>query len=86
MHMKRVQIGDRTCLVHQFKTKVVLNSRLDLKSNSTISSWIVSPPWRAHVTPRSTSTVAFTVFIQWWLQYEPNSMKMVFSTNGVGSF
>jgi hypothetical protein len=27
-----------------------------------------------------------TVFIQWWLQYKPNSMKMVFSTNGVGSF
>jgi hypothetical protein len=29
---------------------------------------------------------ASTVFIQWWLQYKPNSMKMVFSTNGVGSF
>jgi hypothetical protein len=44
------------------------------------------------VTPRcyrsnySTSTVASTVFIQRWLQYKPNSMKMVFSTNGVGSF
>jgi hypothetical protein len=44
------------------------------------------------VTPRcycssySTSTIASTIFIQWWLQYEPNSMKMVFSTNGVGLF
>jgi hypothetical protein len=44
------------------------------------------------VTPRcycssyNTSTVVSTIFIQWWLQYKPNSMKMVFSTNGVGSF
>jgi hypothetical protein len=34
----------------------------------------------------STSTVVSTVLIQWWLQYEPNSMKMIFSTNEVGSF
>jgi hypothetical protein len=34
----------------------------------------------------STSTAASIVFIQWWLQYKPNSMKMVFSINGVGSF
>jgi hypothetical protein len=44
------------------------------------------------VTPRcycssyNTSTVASTVLIQWLLQYKPNSMKMIFSTNGVGSF
>jgi hypothetical protein len=29
---------------------------------------------------------ASTVFIQWWLQYKHNSMKIVLSTNGVGSF
>jgi hypothetical protein len=34
----------------------------------------------------STSTIASTVFIQWWLQYKSNSMKMLFSTNGVGLF
>jgi hypothetical protein len=34
----------------------------------------------------STSTVASIIFIQCWLQYKPNSMKMVFSTNEVESF
>jgi hypothetical protein len=33
-----------------------------------------------------TSYSTSTIFIQWWLQYKPNSMKMVFSTNGVRSF
>ncbi len=41
---------------------------------------------RCYCSSYSTSTVASTVFIQWWLQYKPNSMKMIFSTNGVGSF
>jgi hypothetical protein len=42
-------------------------------------------PW-CYCSSYSTSTVASAVFIQWWLQYKPNSMKMVFSINGVGSF
>jgi hypothetical protein len=41
---------------------------------------------RGYCSSYSTSTLASTVFIQWWLQYKPNSMKMIFSTNGVGSF
>jgi hypothetical protein len=47
--------------------------------------------WPQSVTPGV--TVAATVHLQYiysvytmWLQYKPNSMKMVFSTNGVGSF
>jgi hypothetical protein len=53
---------------------------------------IDEPEQESAVTPRcycssySTSTVASAIFIQWWLQYKPNSMKMVLSTNGVGSF
>jgi hypothetical protein len=34
-------------------------------------------PW-CYCSRYSTSTVAPTVFIQWWLQYKPNSMKRVF--------
>jgi hypothetical protein len=30
--------------VRQFEGEVVLNSKLDLKSNSRILNWIVSPP------------------------------------------
>jgi hypothetical protein len=41
---------------------------------------------RGYCSSYSASTVASTVFIQLWLQYNPNSMKMVFSTNEVGSF
>jgi precorrin-6B methylase 1 len=41
---------------------------------------------RCYCSSYSTSTVASIVLIQWWLQYKPNSMKMVFFTNGVGSF
>jgi hypothetical protein len=41
---------------------------------------------RCYCISYSTSTVTSIVFIQWWLQYKPNSIKMVFSTNGVGSF
>jgi hypothetical protein len=52
----------------------------------------ISSSYSSNVTPRcycssySTSTVASTVLMQWLLRYKPNSMKMVFSTNGVGSF
>jgi hypothetical protein len=46
----------------------------------------VSVTLRCYCSSYSTSIVASTVFIQWLLQYKPNSMKMVFSTNGVGSF
>jgi hypothetical protein len=42
-------------------------------------------PW-CYCGSYSTSIVASTVFILWWLPYKPNSMKMLFSTNGVGSF
>jgi hypothetical protein len=42
-------------------------------------------PW-GYCSSYSTSIVASTVFIQWLVQYKPNSMKMVFSTNGVGLF
>jgi hypothetical protein len=41
---------------------------------------------RCYCSSYNTSTIVSTLFIQWWLQYKPNSMKMVFSTNGVGSF
>jgi hypothetical protein len=34
-------------------------------------------PW-CYCSRYNTSTVAPIVFIQWWLQYKPNSMKMVF--------
>jgi hypothetical protein len=49
-----------------------------------IAHVIVTP--RCYCSSYSISTVASTIFIQLWLQYKPNSMKMVFSTNGVGSF
>jgi hypothetical protein len=49
-------------------------------------SWLPTvTPWY-YCSSYSTSTVTPTFFIQCWLQYRPNSMKMVFSTNGVGSF
>jgi hypothetical protein len=32
------------------------------------------------------SYIISIVFIQWWLQYKPNLMKMIFSINRVGSF
>jgi hypothetical protein len=69
----------------------LLPSRLPVKQRQ--PWWFSSAQLRvAAVTPRcycssySTSIVASTVFIQFWLQYKPNSMKMVFSTNGDGSF
>jgi hypothetical protein len=51
-------------------------------SNPNLSSLyrVVTP--RCYCSSYSTSTV----FIRWWLQCKPNSMKMVFSTNEVGSF
>jgi hypothetical protein len=41
--------GGRTCPVHQFESKVVLDPEIDSKSDSTILIWIGSPPWRVHL-------------------------------------
>jgi hypothetical protein len=45
MHMKNVQIGYGTHLVHQFKDKVILDPEIDSKSDSIILNWIGSPTW-----------------------------------------
>jgi hypothetical protein len=61
-----------------------LSSIVNLETRFLKGGRVVTP--RCYCSSYSTSTVSSTVFIQWWLQYNPNSMKMVFSTDGVGSF
>jgi hypothetical protein len=78
-----------TCLLTPIKLEVdQAKTSLFLFRNCrsfTCSSRLIVTP-RCYCSSYIISIVASTVFIQWWLQYEPNSMKMVFSTNGVGSF
>jgi hypothetical protein len=49
MHMKNDQIRGHTRHVRQFEANVVLDFKLDSKSDSAILNWIGSPPWRAHL-------------------------------------
>jgi hypothetical protein len=50
--------------------------RLTIVIIANLNTIIVTP--RCYYSSYSTSIVASTIFIQWWLQYKPNSMKMVF--------
>jgi hypothetical protein len=47
--MKSTQIEDRTRPTRQFEVKMVLNSELELKSDSVILNWVRYPSWHADI-------------------------------------